>query len=89
MDLQWIDRIEGPHRQELHALYRNEWWTKNRQFDDVVRMLDHCDIVIGCCAEGKLVGFARVLTDYVYKAMIFDVIVDEKFRGTGLGQKIM
>ncbi|QND53596.1 GNAT family N-acetyltransferase [Phyllobacterium sp. 628] len=89
MNFQWIDRIDGSHQQDLYALYLEEWWTKDRRFDDVARMLEHTDIVIGCCLDGKLVGFARVLTDYVYKAMIFDVIIDQKLRGSGLGRDIM
>ena len=30
---------------------------------------------------GHLVGFARVLTDTVYKALIFDVIIHPDHRG--------
>jgi predicted GNAT family N-acyltransferase len=40
-------------------------------------------------AEDRLVGFARVLTDHVYKAFLFDVIVRPAYRGTGLGRRIM
>ena len=36
-----------------------------------------------------LQGFARVLTDYVFKAFIFDVIVAENRRGSGLGKTLV
>src|SRR4029078_11562124 len=32
---------------------------------------------------------SRVLTDFVYEALILDVIVDEDLRGTGLGAALM
>lgn len=40
-------------------------------------------------SNDQLIGFARVLTDYIFKAMIFDVIVSEKHRGLGLGDKLI
>ena len=40
-------------------------------------------------ASSELVAFARVLTDYTYKALIFDVIVAESQRGEGLGKRLM
>jgi predicted GNAT family N-acyltransferase len=87
---QWIGAFEGTRRQELYDIYRKEWWTDGRQFDDVMQMLEHSDIVIGCCSnDDKLVGFARVLTDFTFKAMIFDVIVHDDHRGNGLGQAII
>jgi hypothetical protein len=45
------------------------------------RMLQHTDLVVGVCTEpGQLVGFTRVLTDQVFKAVIFDVIVAREHR---------
>jgi predicted GNAT family N-acyltransferase len=34
-------------------------------------------------------GFSRVLTDYIFKALIFDVIVSEDKRGQGLGHQLL
>jgi predicted GIY-YIG superfamily endonuclease/GNAT superfamily N-acetyltransferase len=76
---------------DLMRLYQSEWWTRGRQEADVQQMLQHCDLIVAICAEPseRLVGFARVLTDFVYKALIFDVIVDASFRSQGLGRTLM
>ena len=37
----------------------------------------------------QLVGFGRVLTDYVYRASIWDVIVDPEYQGQDIGTQIM
>ena len=37
----------------------------------------------------RVQAFGRVLTDYVFKALLFDVIVAEHQRTTGLGDIIM
>lgn len=90
MEYQWIEHFGPDREQELFDFYRKEWWTEGRSFDDVMRMLKHSDIVLGCCAsDGKLIGFARVLTDYTFKAMIFDVIVHADSRGRGVGRAIV
>lgn len=86
----WVDGIAPEMQQEFFLLYSGEWWTADRKFDDVMSMVRHSDLVLGCCAsDGKLIGFARVLTDYIFKAMIFDVIVHRDVRGHGLGKAII
>jgi predicted GNAT family N-acyltransferase len=37
----------------------------------------------------RVAAFARVLTDHVYRAIVFDVIVEEELRGSGLGKQLM
>lgn len=75
----------------LHELYAREWWTSGRTLADVRAMLSGSSYVYAFQDEesGDLVGFARVLTDGVFKAFIFDVIVDPAHRARGLGRKIM
>ena len=76
--------------EQLHALYRNEWWTSDRRLSDLEKMLQGSDFVFAYVDEGeRLAGFARVLSDHVYKAFLFDVIVRPAYRGTGLGGRIM
>jgi len=83
-----LDEALIPH---LHALYQGEWWSKGRTIEDITVMLEHTDVVIVLQSdEGPpLAGFARVLTDRVYKALILDVIVHPDYRGTGLGADLM
>lgn len=56
--------------------------TDDRQRDDVTRMLEHSDEIIGLVDSEteKLIAFARILTDYTYKGLIFDVIVAQPYR---------
>ena len=87
----FVEQLDDRLRGDLMELYRHEWWTNERREDDVVRMLQHTDLVVGVCADpgGQLVGFTRVLTDRVFKALIFDVIVAEAHRHTGLGRRLV
>ncbi len=91
MPLRQIDRLSERQLQELHEMYRKEWWTKDRELADVRRMLEHTDLIVAFCdsASERLAAFSRVLTDYVYKALIFDVIVETSSRGAGLGKALL
>jgi predicted GNAT family N-acyltransferase len=76
--------------EELHTLYQKEWWTKDRTLDETKKVVSRSQMNIGILDDNKtLIGYARVLTDFTFKALIFDVIVAEHHRGEGLGQKLM
>jgi GNAT superfamily N-acetyltransferase len=86
-----IDRLEDGHTEELTALYQNEWWSKGRTLADVQKMLKHSDLIFAVVESpsNRLVGFARVLTDRVYRATLFDMIVAPDRRGLDLGRLMM
>jgi predicted GNAT family N-acyltransferase len=91
MSFRYIQSLTEKQVKELCELYQREWWTKGRQLVDVQRMVKHSDVIVGFCEPDteRLIAFARVLTDFVYKALILDVIVHEEYRGTGLGRTLM
>jgi predicted GNAT family N-acyltransferase len=90
MQFEWITKFDKNQINEVHGLMQNEWWCKNRSLNDVNKIIETSDIVIGVLNEdSKVIGFARVLTDYIYKALIFDVIVEPSFRQSGLGKEII
>jgi len=76
---------------QLMKLYSAEWWSKNRTESDVRNMLSNTDFIFVATdlQENFLYGFARVLSDQIYLALIFDLIVSEKFRHKGIGSFIL
>jgi GNAT superfamily N-acetyltransferase len=76
---------------QLVALFQEEWWTKGRSKADVVTALSSGGPVFAFIDPDRdeLVAFARSMTDGVYKAMIFDIIVKSTWRNTGLGGLLM
>ena len=75
---------------DLMDLYKNEFWSDKRTQQDVEKMLASTDVIIGLVDEcDRLIGITRVLTDFVYRAMIFDVIIKPTHRKMGLGAKLM
>jgi len=89
MTVELRDHLDEKHIPELMALYRGTYWGNQRTEDDVRKMLAHTDLVFALVDErDHLVGFARVLTDTVYKALVFDVMVRPDRRGSGLARTI-
>lgn len=86
-----IKKLNDQQIIQLYKLYQNEWWTQGRTLPDVKKMLRHTDFIFALCEKqsDKLIAFARVLTDRVYKALILDVIVDPDYRSQGLGKQLM
>jgi ribosomal protein S18 acetylase RimI-like enzyme len=73
----------------LVRLYDYASWAKARTVDGISDMLAHTDLAISVWDGTHLIGFGRVLTDYVYRASIWDVIVDPKYQGQDIGTQIM
>lgn len=79
---------------QLTALYRDYDWWASREVEDVRRVLESTDVAVGLRAsgetadDGRLVAAARVLTDFVYYATVYDVIVAADRRGEGLGAEL-
>ena len=74
----------------LHQLYQHEWWTKGRTREQTVKVLQGSQITMGLVDENNsLQAFCRVLTDYTFKAMIFDLIVSNEYRHCGFASRLI
>ncbi|TQR19117.1 GNAT family N-acetyltransferase [Psychrobacillus vulpis] len=91
MNYRTVEELEENHLNDLLNLFKNEWWTQNRQLSDIRKMVDNSTVVIGLVHNEteELFGFARVMTDTVYRALIFDVIAKENYRNKGVGAILM
>lgn len=70
-------------------LYQQTVWTRRRTLEQIQRMLVTTPLILAVYDGERLIGFARVLTGDLFRAYIEDVIVDEAYRGRGIGKGIM
>ena len=73
----------------LLPLFTQASWAQGRTFEDTRTMLMQTDLAITAWDGSRLIGFGRVLTDYVYRASIWDIIVDTDYQGQDIGTEIM
>ena len=82
-----FDRPVGP--EELGPLLNQSDWAQGRSAAGLEKMLRMSSLKLGVWDGNRLVGFARVLSDGVYRCVIEDVIVEASYRGRGIGTRIM
>ncbi|AUC60067.1 GNAT family acetyltransferase [Cyanobacterium sp. HL-69] len=75
---------------QLLILYRkNAFWTQNRNLEDVSIAIAHSNPVISVWDNKRLIGSARATSDGIYRATIWDVVIDSEYQGLGLGRKLV
>jgi ribosomal protein S18 acetylase RimI-like enzyme len=76
----------------LLEIYKKDTvWGTTRNLDDVKKMLRNCNFLalINSRDAKEIIGFARFLSDSVYRAMIYDVVVSGKYQGRGFGKLLI
>ncbi|QZX99924.1 GNAT family N-acetyltransferase [Halobaculum rubrum] len=74
---------------DLLALYREYGWWDDRERDDVAHALANTDLALGLRDGDELIAAARVITDFVYYARVYDVVVATERRGDGVGRALL
>lgn len=80
---------EPVNAEELSELLNQTDWADSRSPLDVQQTLDHSQLTVGVWDEERLIGFCRVITDDIYRALIEDVVVDSAYRGRGIAYTMM
>ncbi len=70
-------------------LCNRSYWAKGRSLQAVQNSIDNslCFGLYG--KDGRMIGFARVVTDKVAFAYLMDVFILEGYRGNGLGKALV
>ena len=82
-----FERTVAP--EALRNLMLQTGWGQARTIQGLEQLLASSSATLSAWDQDHLVGFARVLTDWVYRAVIEDVVVDEPVRGRGIGSRIV
>ena len=68
-------------------LLANSYWANNQKRETTIKAIKN-SICIGIFLGEKMVGFARIVTDYATMYWLSDVIIDAQYRKNGLGKNI-
>ena len=80
--------VKGIQRlQEL--LSSNTSWAKQRCKKDIKKMISKSAVVVSAWEDNKMIGFGRTTTDEIYRAILWDIVVDKNYQGLGIGGEII
>jgi GNAT superfamily N-acetyltransferase len=57
--------------------------------DRIASMLANADLIVTARVDGKLVGVARSVSDFVYCTYLSDLAVDQAFQHQGIGKELI
>jgi len=79
-DLIQIDRV--------HTLLKSTYWANNRDINIIQKSIEN-SLCFGIYKDNIQVGFARCVTDFATSYWLCDVVIDDNYRGHGLGKALM
>ena len=90
MDYRIVDGADRIDSGDVAALLKTTYWANKRSMETIEKSMRN-SACYGIYSDGekKLVGFARVISDYATTYYLCDVIVDEAYRGRGLGKALV
>lgn len=84
-----IDKSKVDFMQLQRLFVKTAFWAQERNIDDLQIAIANSNPVVTVWDQQRLIGFARATSDGIYRAAIWDVIVDPNYQGVGLGRKLV
>lgn len=73
----------------LLLLQKNACWQSHLTIDRLNLLIANSKLFFVTTTTGEIIGFSRVLTDNISFASLWDVVIDQAYRGKGLGIALM
>jgi N-acetylglutamate synthase-like GNAT family acetyltransferase len=90
IQFQYTDALSDADLSQLIELFqRAAFWARDRSAETMKIAIAHSHPVVTAWDDDDLIGFARATSDGVYRATIWDVVIDPDYQGAGLGRKLV
>ena len=70
-------------------LNKNTFWAKDRNKQQIYKMLSNSTVVVSLWHHNKLIGFGRATSDLVFRAVLWDIVIASNRQGLGFGKLII
>lgn len=80
-------KVDFGQLQQLFA--KTAFWAQERNIEQLQIAIANSNPVVTVWDNERLIGFARANSDGIYRAAIWDVVVDPDYQGAGLGRKLV
>lgn len=90
MEYRIVEGAENLNADEVVSLLRTTYWAAQRPREQIEKSMRRSSCYGVYLEDGKkLVGFARVISDYATTYYLCDVIIDAAYRRRGLGTALV
>ena len=90
---EFVEDLSDFQVEEVFLLFREEWCSRKRTLEQTRRMVAGSSVNLAMVRPDgkgkKVIGYVRAVTDGVLKAVIYDFVVANQHRGSGLGKLLM
>ncbi|MGL5078361.1 MAG: GNAT family N-acetyltransferase [Waterburya sp.] len=84
-----VDKSKVDFWQLQRLFAKTAFWARERSIEDLQIAIANSNPVVTVWDQQNLIGFARATSDGIYRAAIWDVIIDPDYQGVGLGRKLV
>ena len=96
MNIIYNDQKKDLPVDRLMYLFESVGWAKNEDLEVTEEILKgfmkpwlHSTLVISAWDDSRLVGAVRVLSDTIFRSVIYDLLVDPEYQGIGIGKELV
>ncbi|MBD2868260.1 GNAT family N-acetyltransferase [Paenibacillus arenilitoris] len=76
------------HRETVRQLLGNTYWANKRPAEKIDKSIE-TSLCYGVYHGKSQIGFARIITDWATTYWLCDVVIDDTYRGRGIGKKLV
>ncbi|MDW4508835.1 GNAT family N-acetyltransferase [Priestia megaterium] len=88
MKISLSNSIENVEWSRMKEIYHSVGWTNHNE-EKIKKVFQSSNVVAIAYDEDNIAGFGRALSDGVFNAAIYDVVVDEQYQNKAIGQKVI
>lgn len=90
IQFRYVKALDAVQLAQLFELFqRAAFWARDRRAEDMERAIAHSHPIVTASKADRLIGFARATSDGVFRATIWDVMIDPDYQGAGLGRRLV
>ncbi|GIP53262.1 GNAT family N-acetyltransferase [Paenibacillus vini] len=93
MSIVFNDSIKDLPSDQLHGLFMSVGWSDGRETIEMLKCFNlpfkNSTLVISAWNDDRLIGFVRVLSDKIFRSIIYDLAIDPEFQDQGIGRELI
>jgi len=88
MEFSFQEDLTNINWEEMRQVYQSVGWSKHTE-EIIQTVFQASNVVVIVRADKEIVGFGRALTDGIFNAAIYDIVVHKKYQGLGIARQII